>query len=202
MQLLVQVLVISCLDNCNSLLAGFPASVTNLLKGNQNAAACLIFSLPKFSHLSPLLRDLHWLPVAASKHWSDHMPKRKHFAPLHQLAGWYHHHWEQTKLAQQSRNSSLFWRLSGGTNSQPMAGQQSHLPSSTKDSRLTSPQHRIAWLPPTFPLQWTCWSVSWLPDSSRRSLFVFSLCMTNETLHYWIPEFLRNVFDTDFVCMW
>ena len=28
-------------------------------------------------------------------------------------------------------------RLSGGTNSQPMSGQQSHSPSSAKDSRLT-----------------------------------------------------------------
>ena len=30
-----------------------------------NAAAPLIFSLPKFTHMTPLLRFLHWLPVAA-----------------------------------------------------------------------------------------------------------------------------------------
>ncbi|KAI4888962.1 hypothetical protein NFI96_001184, partial [Prochilodus magdalenae] len=31
----------------------------------QNAAARLIFNLPKFTHVTPLLRSLHWLPVAA-----------------------------------------------------------------------------------------------------------------------------------------
>ncbi|KAI4876009.1 hypothetical protein NFI96_019274 [Prochilodus magdalenae] len=28
-------------------------------------AACLIFNLPKFTHVTPLLRSLHWLPVVA-----------------------------------------------------------------------------------------------------------------------------------------
>ncbi|KAI4872942.1 hypothetical protein NFI96_023628, partial [Prochilodus magdalenae] len=31
----------------------------------QNAAANLIFNLPKFTHVTPLLRSLHWLPVFA-----------------------------------------------------------------------------------------------------------------------------------------
>ena len=31
----------------------------------QNAAARLVFNLPEFSHVTPLLRSLHWLPVAA-----------------------------------------------------------------------------------------------------------------------------------------
>ncbi|CAB1343981.1 unnamed protein product [Coregonus sp. 'balchen'] len=31
----------------------------------QNAAARLVFNLPKFSHVTPLLRTLHWLPVEA-----------------------------------------------------------------------------------------------------------------------------------------
>ena len=31
----------------------------------QNAAARLVFILPKFSHTTSLLRTLHWLPVAA-----------------------------------------------------------------------------------------------------------------------------------------
>ncbi|KAL7855527.1 hypothetical protein AOLI_G00191310 [Acnodon oligacanthus] len=31
----------------------------------QNEAARLVFNLPKFSHVTPLLRSLHWLPVAA-----------------------------------------------------------------------------------------------------------------------------------------
>ena len=49
------------------------------------------------------------LHPSTSEHWSDHTPQHEHFTLLHQLAGWYHHHWEQTKLAQRSRVSSLFW---------------------------------------------------------------------------------------------
>ncbi|KAK0131630.1 hypothetical protein N1851_033657 [Merluccius polli] len=58
-QLLVQVFAISHLDYCNSLLAGLP------LQRIQTAAARPVFNLQKFSHLTPLFRYLHWLPVAA-----------------------------------------------------------------------------------------------------------------------------------------
>ena len=61
---------------------------------------------------------------------------------------WYPHCWEQTKPVQWSCDSSLFWHPSGGTSSQTMSGQQSHSPSSTKDSRLIfSPRPCTAWLP-------------------------------------------------------
>ncbi|KAI4897478.1 hypothetical protein NFI96_008600 [Prochilodus magdalenae] len=62
-QLLVQSLVISRLDYCNSLLAGLPLRAIRPLQLVQNAAARLIFNLPKFTHVTPLLRSLHWLPV-------------------------------------------------------------------------------------------------------------------------------------------
>ena len=42
------VLVISRLDYCNSLLAGLPASAITPFQRIQNAAACLVFNLPKF----------------------------------------------------------------------------------------------------------------------------------------------------------
>ncbi|KAK3542234.1 hypothetical protein QTP86_021394 [Hemibagrus guttatus] len=64
-QVLVQSLVISKLDYCNSLLAGLPLNAIRPLQMIQNAAARLVFNLPKFSHTTPLLRSLHWLPVAA-----------------------------------------------------------------------------------------------------------------------------------------
>uniref|UniRef100_A0A8C4X3N7 Reverse transcriptase domain-containing protein n=1 Tax=Erpetoichthys calabaricus TaxID=27687 RepID=A0A8C4X3N7_ERPCA len=64
-QLLVQTLVISKLDYCNSLLSGLSLKATRPLQLIQNAAARLVFDIPKFSHTTPLLRNLHWLPVAA-----------------------------------------------------------------------------------------------------------------------------------------
>ncbi|XP_069003148.1 LOW QUALITY PROTEIN: uncharacterized protein, partial [Embiotoca jacksoni] len=65
-QVLVQALVISRPDYCNSLLAGLPVSAIRPLQLIQNAAARLVFDLVKFS---PLLRSLHWLPVAAHIHF-------------------------------------------------------------------------------------------------------------------------------------
>ncbi|KAI4872480.1 hypothetical protein NFI96_017479 [Prochilodus magdalenae] len=64
-QLLVQSLVISRLDYCNSLLAGLPLRAIRPLQLVQNAAARLIFNLPRFTHVTPLLRSLRWLPVVA-----------------------------------------------------------------------------------------------------------------------------------------
>ncbi|KAJ8253560.1 hypothetical protein COCON_G00201720, partial [Conger conger] len=64
-QLLVQATVLSRLDYCNSLLAGLPASAIRPLQLIQNAAAHLVFNLPKYSHVTPLLTSLHWLPVMA-----------------------------------------------------------------------------------------------------------------------------------------
>ncbi|KAF7695991.1 hypothetical protein C0J45_14256, partial [Silurus meridionalis] len=64
-QVLVQSLVISRLDYCKSLLAGLPLNAICPLQMIQIVAARLVFNLPKLSHTTPLLRSLHWLPVAA-----------------------------------------------------------------------------------------------------------------------------------------
>ncbi|XP_053543394.1 uncharacterized protein LOC128635289 [Ictalurus punctatus] len=63
-QILVQALVISKLDYCNSLLSGLPASSIKPLQMIQNAAACLVFNQPRRTHVTPLFLSLHWLPVA------------------------------------------------------------------------------------------------------------------------------------------
>ncbi|XP_053537339.1 uncharacterized protein LOC128632973 [Ictalurus punctatus] len=63
-QLLVQALVISKLDYCNSLLSGLLASCIKPLQMIQNAAARLVFNQPKRTHVTPLFISLHWLPVA------------------------------------------------------------------------------------------------------------------------------------------
>ncbi|XP_064164210.1 uncharacterized protein LOC135239463 isoform X2 [Anguilla rostrata] len=52
-QLLVQAMVLSRLDYCNSLLAGLPASAIRPLQLIQNAAARLVYNLPRHSHVSP-----------------------------------------------------------------------------------------------------------------------------------------------------
>ncbi|KAK1798200.1 hypothetical protein P4O66_000693 [Electrophorus voltai] len=51
-QMLVQSLVISKLDNCNSLLAGLPLRAIKPLQLFQNAAAQLVFNRPKFTRYS------------------------------------------------------------------------------------------------------------------------------------------------------
>ena len=155
-----QLLVISRLDYCNSLLAGLSASVTKPLQRVQHAAAHLVYNLHKFTRL---LRDLHWLPVVARTRFKTMVLVFKavsrtapvYFTVLHQRAGWYRHCWEKTKPAQRSRNCSLFCSLSGGTNSRPTSGQQSRSLPSTKDSRLicsdftSNPQSMNLSNPPT-----------------------------------------------------
>ncbi|XP_068583396.1 uncharacterized protein, partial [Cebidichthys violaceus] len=64
-QVLIQALVISRLDYCNSLLAGAPATAIKPLELVQKAAARLVFNPPKFSHTTSFLCSLHWLPVRA-----------------------------------------------------------------------------------------------------------------------------------------
>ena len=60
---LVTAFVISRLDYCNSVLAGLPKSSIAPLQRVQNAAARLICALGPHDHVTPSLRELHWLPV-------------------------------------------------------------------------------------------------------------------------------------------
>ena len=60
---LVTTLILSKIDYCNSLLAGVNNSLLYKLQLIQNSAARLIVRLRKFDHITPLLMDLHWLPV-------------------------------------------------------------------------------------------------------------------------------------------
>lgn len=60
---LVQSVVISRIDYCNSLLYRVPQRVTNKLQRVQNHAARVICKKKKRDHITPVLKELHWLPV-------------------------------------------------------------------------------------------------------------------------------------------
>ena len=60
---LVHAFVSSRLDYCNSLLNNISDSLLNKLQRIQNAAARLVSGRRKFDHITPVLRELHWLPV-------------------------------------------------------------------------------------------------------------------------------------------
>ena len=53
----------SRLDFCNSLLAGTSASNLTRLQRVQNTLARVVAQKPRFCHITPVLSDLHWLPV-------------------------------------------------------------------------------------------------------------------------------------------
>ena len=53
----------SRLDYCNSLLYGLPQVQIDKIQKVQNAAGRLIFKQPRFCHITPVLSQLHWLPI-------------------------------------------------------------------------------------------------------------------------------------------
>ena len=60
----VRALILSKLDYCSCLLNGLTQKNITHLQRIQNRCAKLIFKRPKLTHASPLLHDLHWLPVS------------------------------------------------------------------------------------------------------------------------------------------
>jgi len=60
---LVHAFVTSRLDCGNAVLAGLPQKLLSKLQTVQNSAARLVLRLRKWDHISPALRQLHWLPV-------------------------------------------------------------------------------------------------------------------------------------------
>jgi len=60
---MVQTLTISKLDYCNSILNGLPNTTLEFLVRVQKAVARLISHKTRFQHISPVMKDLHWLPI-------------------------------------------------------------------------------------------------------------------------------------------
>ena len=81
---LIHAFIFSHIDYCNGLLNGVPKYQIHKLQRIQNMAAK--HKLPKFSHVTPILMDLHWLPV-------QYCIKYKHllftYKGIHQMAPQY-----------------------------------------------------------------------------------------------------------------
>lgn len=60
---LVNALVLSRLDYCNSLLYKLPKHLLHRLEKIQNTAARIITGAKRSDHMTPVLKDLHWLPI-------------------------------------------------------------------------------------------------------------------------------------------
>ena len=63
LQGIVTALVLSNLDYCNALLSGITAHQLQRLQRIQNWAARMISGIKLQDHITPILQDLHWLPV-------------------------------------------------------------------------------------------------------------------------------------------
>ena len=62
-KLIVQAIVMSRIDYCNSLLYGVAATNLSKLQRVQNAAVRLVCSLPRHEHVTSSFIRLHWLPI-------------------------------------------------------------------------------------------------------------------------------------------
>ena len=61
--MLIHAFVFSRLDICNSLLYKIPDRLTDKLQLTLNAAARVLTKTSKYDHITPILEQLHWLPV-------------------------------------------------------------------------------------------------------------------------------------------
>uniref|UniRef100_M3XLB1 Reverse transcriptase domain-containing protein n=1 Tax=Latimeria chalumnae TaxID=7897 RepID=M3XLB1_LATCH len=60
---LMHAFVSSRIDYCNALYAGLPLKLIRCLQLVQNSAARVVKNVSRFDHITPVLRELHWLPV-------------------------------------------------------------------------------------------------------------------------------------------
>ena len=63
LEIVLHAFVTSRIDYCNGLLYGLPDCEITKLQRVQNTAARLLTSSRKYDHITPVLNELHWLPV-------------------------------------------------------------------------------------------------------------------------------------------
>ena len=66
---LVSCFFLSCLDYCYSLLTDLPTESINKFQNVQNCAARLVLGIRKREHITPVLKNLHWLPISQRIHY-------------------------------------------------------------------------------------------------------------------------------------
>ena len=65
---LVQAFISCRLDYCNSLFYGITDALMSQLQSVQNAAVRLVSGTRRYDRITPVLQELHWLPV---RRWVD-----------------------------------------------------------------------------------------------------------------------------------
>ena len=66
---LIHAYISSKLDVNNALLYGLPDYLIKKLQRLQNAAARMVMQAPKHCHITPILKDLHWLSIRSRMHF-------------------------------------------------------------------------------------------------------------------------------------
>ena len=84
---LIHALVTSSLECCNSLLYSCKKSSIQWLQRLQNYAARVICKVSKYDHITPILKELHWLPVQAR---TEYKLLTLTFKCIHDKAATYH----------------------------------------------------------------------------------------------------------------
>ena len=84
-KILVHSFVTSHLDYCNSLLYSLPQYQYDRFQRVLNAAARVVCLVPKFDHIPPVLRRLHWLPGWCLRYCSWRWIVRKVDNAIHRI---------------------------------------------------------------------------------------------------------------------
>ena len=107
-QMIIHSTITSRLDYCNYLLSGLPSSSLRNLQLVQNFAARLILNRGKFCHITPLLYELHWLPIDCRIKYKILLLIYK---SLHELAPSYLcdllHHYEPSRSLRSANSNNL-----------------------------------------------------------------------------------------------